>query len=106
MLYEFAMVNCPEVWSRSLDVQPTIRFRGLAVKSHGSTAINYRFCPACASHEVKTFNGEMGIRVPGIENINVPAVFLFPELSVCLTCGAAQFAVSKDQLTFLRNGKP
>lgn len=40
----------------------------------------------------------MGIHFPGLRNINRPVVWVFPELTVCLDCGQAEFAVPEPEL--------
>jgi hypothetical protein len=45
----------------------------------------------------------MCIHLLGLENIDKPAVWLFPELLVCLDCGAAEFAVPETELLQLAN---
>jgi len=47
----------------------------------------------------------MAIHHPGIENIDTPALFIFPELVLCLVCGFAEFSVNKNELRFLQKGK-
>jgi hypothetical protein len=46
----------------------------------------------------------MGIHVRGLKNIDKPVVWLFPELVVCLDCGAAEFAVPEAELRQLAKG--
>jgi hypothetical protein len=46
----------------------------------------------------------MGIHFPGLKNIDKPVVWLFPELVVCLDCGAAEFAVPEEELRQLAKG--
>ena len=40
-----------------------------------------------------------------MKQINRPAVFVFPGVAVCLHCGFAAFAVAREQLGDLGNGK-
>jgi hypothetical protein len=40
----------------------------------------------------------MGIRRPGLKNIDKPVIWAFPELIVCLDCGKAEFVVPKPEL--------
>jgi hypothetical protein len=46
----------------------------------------------------------MGIHSPGLKNIDKPIVWVFPEIVVCLDCGAAEFAVPEAQLRQLAKG--
>jgi hypothetical protein len=59
-------------------------------------------CRSCESATQKKFIGEMGIRSPGLKNIDKPTVWVFPELIVCLDCGRAQFVVPENELGELR----
>jgi hypothetical protein len=46
----------------------------------------------------------MGIHFTGLQNIDKPIVWVFPDLFVCLNCGTAEFAVPKDELRQLEEG--
>jgi hypothetical protein len=48
------------------------------------------------------FIGEMGIRSPGLKNIDKPTVWVFPRLIVCLDCGTSEFVVPENKLGELR----
>lgn len=58
-------------------------------------------CKSCGSVNQSKFSAEMGIHFPGLKNINKPVVWLFPEIVVCLDCGAAEFAVPEAELRLL-----
>ena len=55
-------------------------------------------CKSCGSANQHKFIGEMGIRSPGLKNIDKPSVWVFPELIVCLDCGKAELVVPKNEL--------
>ena len=55
-------------------------------------------CKSCGSVNQKKFSAEMGIHFPGLENIDKPTVWVFPEVIVCLDCGNAEFAVPEEEL--------
>jgi hypothetical protein len=61
-------------------------------------------CKSCGSVNQSKFTAEMGIHVRGLKNIDKPVVWLFPELVVCLDCGAAEFAVPEAELRQLAKG--
>jgi hypothetical protein len=61
-------------------------------------------CKSCGSANQKKFIGEMGIRSPGLKNIDKPIVWVFPELIVCLNCGTAEFVVPEAELRVLAKG--
>jgi hypothetical protein len=58
-------------------------------------------CKSCGSANQKKFIGEMGIRTPGLKNIDKPTVLVFPQLIVCLDCGTAEFVVPETELRLL-----
>ena len=63
-------------------------------------------CTACGSDRQSNFSGEIGIHFPGLQGLDKPIVWVFPQLLVCLQCGAAQFAVPETELSVLANGLP
>jgi len=67
----------------------------------GSSAIHAQHCSSCASENLARFTGEIGIHFPGLKNIDMPTVFVFAELMVCLVCGHTQFTVPEDELRLL-----
>ena len=71
------------------------------LKLHEGSAIHTQHCKSCDSENLGRFRGEIGIHFPGLKNIDMPTVFVFPELVVCLACGHAQFTVSEDGLRLL-----
>jgi len=56
------------------------------------------FCKSCGSVNQSKFTGEICIHFSGLKNVDKPVVWIFPELIVCLDCGAAQFAVPEAEL--------
>jgi len=40
----------------------------------------------------------------GLQNIDKPVVWVFPEVAVCLDCGVAEFSVPKTELRQLEQG--
>jgi hypothetical protein len=59
------------------------------------------FCKSCGSINIDKFIGEMGIRRPGLKNVDKPSVLVYSELIVCLNCGKAEFVVPKAELRLL-----
>lgn len=60
----------------------------------------------CSSKNRGPFTAEVAIHFPGMEGVNKPIVWVFPELLVCLDCGLAEFVVSERELDVLRYGIP
>jgi hypothetical protein len=46
----------------------------------------------------------MGIRSRGLKGLDKPVIWVFPELIVCLNCGAAEFVVPEAELRVLAKG--
>ena len=46
----------------------------------------------------------MAIHFRGLKNIDKPAVWVFPEIVVCLECGTAQFTITETELRELVRG--
>jgi len=61
-------------------------------------------CKSCGSVNQRNLTAEIGIHFPGLKNIDMPVVWVFPELIVCLDCGTAEFAVPEDELRQLAKG--
>jgi hypothetical protein len=65
-----------------------------------------RLCSLCASDNIGNFNSAIAIHYPGIENIDVPSVFVFSRLVICQACGVGRFTLSRDELAALKNCAP
>jgi hypothetical protein len=61
-------------------------------------------CKSCGASNQMNFTGEIAIHFPGLNNIDKPAVFVFPEILFCTNCGYAEFAVPENQMRLLANG--
>ena len=58
-------------------------------------------CRSCGLEKLSKFVGELAIHFPGLKNLDKPTVWVFPEISVCLNCGDAEFAVPERELFVL-----
>ena len=63
-------------------------------------------CPSCASEIQVEFPAEMMFHFSGLKNIDVPGVWVFPKVLVCLGCGVARFSVPETELALLANTTP
>jgi hypothetical protein len=70
------------------------------------TSQSLYICASCASKTAAKFVGEVGIHFKGIDGLNKPVVFVFPELLVCLSCGRAQFTIPETELKVLATNTP
>lgn len=61
-------------------------------------------CVSCRSCNQVELTAEMLIHFPGLKNLEVPGVWLFPELVVCLDCGFSWFMVPKTALPSIASG--
>ena len=63
-------------------------------------------CNSCGSENMGEFTAEIAIHIPGLKNIGDPVVWVFPQLVVCLGCGAAQFDLPEAKLRKLTRDDP
>ena len=61
-------------------------------------------CKSCGSVDRRKFSAEIGIHFPGLNNMDKPVVWVFPEVVVCLDCGTAELVVPKEKLRQLAKG--
>jgi hypothetical protein len=58
-------------------------------------------CQKCSSESQNTFNGELAIHFAGLKGLDKAIVWVYPKLTVCLTCGFAEFTVPERELGLL-----
>ena len=63
-------------------------------------------CKSCGSVNQSKFTAEMAIHFPGLQNIDKPVVWVFPELVVCLDCGTPNSLCRKLSCVNLRKAMP
>jgi len=65
----------------------------------GSSKVeSYRMpCKACDSAHVREFPAELNVHFPGMEGLDIPTVWVFATIAVCMDCGAAQFTVTETE---------
>lgn len=61
-------------------------------------------CKSCGSDNRNQFNAEIAIHF-GLEGLDKPIVWVFPNLLICMDCGTAEFAIPEAQLCLLAIGK-
>lgn len=61
-------------------------------------------CKSCQSYNQRVFKGEFGIHFPGLKGMEMPLVWAFPELEVCLDCGFTGFSLAESELRSLAQG--
>ena len=60
-------------------------------------AMSYQPCPLCQSVNQRKFAAEMNIHFPGMKGLDIPSVWVFPTILVCMDCGAAQFTIPEAE---------
>jgi hypothetical protein len=63
-------------------------------------------CRSCGSRKQGKFPAEIAVHFSGLDDLEKPAVFLFPQLLICFHCGAAEFTVPEAELRLLENAAP
>ena len=63
-------------------------------------------CNSCGSGNLREFIGEIAIHIPAPKNIAEPVVWVFPEVVVCLGCGASQFVIPEGELGMIPKDDP
>ena len=56
-------------------------------------------CKSCGSGKQRKFTAEVTIHFPGHKNLDMPTIWVFPEIIVCLECGDSLFVVPETELT-------
>jgi len=60
------------------------------------------FCKSCGSQKQEEFPAEIAIHFSGLQGLEKPIVWVFPQLSICLDCGVAKFRVPDSELCLLK----
>jgi hypothetical protein len=58
-------------------------------------------CHACHSPNAREYTAEINIHFPGVKGLNIPTVWVFPRISICLNCGLTQFTIPDAELKTL-----
>ena len=61
-------------------------------------------CKSCGSEKQRKFTAEIAMHFPGRKNLEMPAIWVFPEIIVCLECGNSLFVVPEAELTKMSEG--
>ena len=57
-----------------------------------------RLCSSCQSGNRRSYMAEINIHFPGLKGIDIPTVWVFPEILVCMDCGEAQFQIPETEV--------
>jgi hypothetical protein len=55
-------------------------------------------CPSCSSRNHRKLNAELALHFQGLQGLDKPIVWAFPEVLICLNCGFAVFALADAPL--------
>jgi len=53
---------------------------------------------SCVCSQPLTFTAEINIHFPGYEGLTKPTVWVFPQVSVCMNSGLAEFSIPESEL--------
>lgn len=84
------------------DVTESIRMEEERAEGDRRT-VAHRSCISCGSANLINLGGELALRFPGLQNLNKPSLFVFPEVVVCLDCGASKFEIPQSELQRLKS---
>jgi hypothetical protein len=56
-------------------------------------------CKSCGSEKQRKFKAEIAIHFPGRKNVEVPTIWVSPDIIVCLDCGNSLFVIPETELT-------
>ena len=59
---------------------------------------------SCSSSNQTHFGSEIMIHFSGLQNLDKPAVWVFPKILVCLDCGFAESIIPATELRLLEQG--
>jgi hypothetical protein len=57
-----------------------------------------------SSDNKRVFNGEVAIHFSGFKGLDMPIVWVFPKVKICLNSGVARFNVPESELRVLQDG--
>jgi hypothetical protein len=58
-------------------------------------------CQSCQTHNYGVFGAEVAIHFPGVRGLDIPVVWVFPKLNVCLDCGFSEFQIPEKEMQTL-----
>lgn len=54
-------------------------------------------CQSCYSGNVLEYAAEINIHFPGMKGSDIPTVWVFPTIRVCVDCGKAEFTIPEAE---------
>lgn len=62
-------------------------------------------CKACQADTIRILSGEIALHVPGLDGLDMPIVWVFPKVTICLSCGVAEFQIPERELQLLQDSE-
>ncbi len=62
-------------------------------------------CKACQTDTIRIHSGEIALHVRGLEGLDMPVVWVFPNVTICLSCGMAEFHIPERELQLLQDSE-
>ena len=59
--------------------------------------MSHQSCPLCQSANQREFPAEMNVHFPGMKGLDIPSVWLFPTILVCMDCGTTRFTIPEAE---------
>lgn len=78
--------------------KPYIPKGNAAMKYKEFTRHHHIVCRRCSSKNLSKFNAEINIHFPGHEGLTKPTVRVFPQVTLCMDCGCADFFIPETEL--------
>jgi hypothetical protein len=58
-------------------------------------------CKACGSQQLSKLEAELCVHLGGLRELGQPPEIMFPTLTICLSCGFAEFKMDQSELCML-----
>jgi hypothetical protein len=59
-------------------------------------------CRSCGLKNQAEFSSEINVHFPHLQDLDKPAILVFPKIVVCLDCGFTEFTIPEAELRRLR----
>lgn len=59
--------------------------------------MSHQRCSSCHSVNQNEFTAEINIHFPEVKGLDIPTVWVFPKILVCMDCGTAQFTIPETE---------
>lgn len=70
---------------------------GVRGKLRDQQEVPSMLCHSCHSENVREYSAEINIHFPGMKGLNIPTVWIFPRILVCMDCGETRFEIPESE---------